>query len=34
MVYTATVRFDDDDAIVTVPMDYVAEWCGDADMMM
>jgi len=24
----------DDDAIVTVPMDFVAEWCGgDVDMM-
>ena len=23
---TATIRFDDDDAIVTVPMDFVAEW--------
>ena len=32
---TATIRFDDDDAIVTVPMDFVAEWCGgDVDMMM
>ena len=31
---TATIRFDDDDAIVTVPMDFVAEWCGgDVDMM-
>ena len=31
---TATVRFDDDDVIETVPMDFVAEWCGgDVDMM-
>lgn len=25
---TATVRFDDDDAIEALPMDFVAEWCG------
>ena len=25
---TATVRFDDDDAIEAHPMDAVAEWCG------
>ena len=31
---TATIRFDDDDVIETVPMDFVAEWCGgDVDMM-
>ena len=31
---TATIRFDDDDAIVTVPMDFVAGGGGDdVDMM-